>query len=221
MALGLCFHDPRGLRLLAGLLLHSGDSRVPRDPADLCLDAVIAKCLSFVIDLLCQLLSRPDFEVRCSSDCCLGVVEDHRPLHPLCVQPFCSLCSLLEGNPYRQQLGVEHLHLSFPDVAAECHPPAFCCRCTRPLPPLSHHRTETHPSTLCGRSYVSLSTTLLRTFLLPFLLYYHSYHSFFSGAGPKNSASFVIDVWESFLGPRTTGSTSSSDHLSGVYSQGR
>jgi hypothetical protein len=91
----------------------------------ICLDAVIAKCLSFVIDLLCQLLSRPDFDVCCSSDCCLGVVEDHRPLHPLCVQPFCSLCSLLEGNPYRQQLGVEHLHLSFPDVAAECHPPAF------------------------------------------------------------------------------------------------
>lgn len=61
-------------------------------------------------------------------------------------------------------------------------------------------------------------------FLLPFLLYYHSYHSFF-GARPKNSASFVIDVriavWEAFLGPRTTGSTSSSDHLSGVYSQGR
>jgi hypothetical protein len=63
------------------------------------------------------------FEVCCSAGSCLGVAEYYYFLRFR--QSFHSLCSLFESDPHRPQLGIKHLHLSFPEVAAEDLPAAF------------------------------------------------------------------------------------------------
>jgi len=57
---------------------------VHRDPVDLRFDVVFEqKGSCFIVDPVRQLLPKPNFEMCCSSNCSLGVAEDHRSLHSL------------------------------------------------------------------------------------------------------------------------------------------